>query len=502
MRAKGASFRSSPPGRIFGAAGQARKGILITTNALYVDSVNGNDDNTYEQARNPLTPWRTIGRAAWGSTNRSAPDTTRCAQPGDDVIIQGGTYIDNTYVGNRQDVLYNCARSGTVLNPIRFIANGTVILGAPTANSSVIGASAREYIHWYANPSLGHSFVIVADPLGITVDGTSANPLHTNTKPDTGPTGMYGSLGCRIEGANISSAFVADYLDNYPGCRIETSVDCFIKNCTIFGFHNNTDSVNGAGVQIYNCLNCGAENNHIYDCGSGVIQKNAPTLTFNHGGNIVRWNIIHDITGPLFEGSFVSTVITAGSETPITRNYTYQNIGYNAKHVWAMPGTRGVVEDWFYNNTFWNITKPEGVSGVRVSSSLVGGGRFWNNIIHTVNSVSGAFMLTIEAVGETMPTAAMVSYQNNVYFNRTGSGNFFSSPDTGNLSFSDYRFAFSTQDTTSLDTDPLLIDPSGGNFRLLNATSPAWTLGRDLNSGAVIRAGAYINDDDVIGVET
>jgi len=57
---------------------------------LYVSAA-GND--ALSRAQNSAeTPWRTIGRAAWGSTNRGAMNSAEAAQAGDVVHVAGGTY--------------------------------------------------------------------------------------------------------------------------------------------------------------------------------------------------------------------------------------------------------------------------------------------------------------------------------------------------------------------------------------------------------------------------
>jgi hypothetical protein len=65
-----------------------------TGRTLYVNSATGNDAVSYLQ-NSEATPWRTIGRAAWGSANRSTPNQAEAARAGDTVLIASGTYSSN-----------------------------------------------------------------------------------------------------------------------------------------------------------------------------------------------------------------------------------------------------------------------------------------------------------------------------------------------------------------------------------------------------------------------
>src|SRR3972149_2223784 len=83
--------------------------------ALYVNGSTGNDAVTYAN-NSASTPWRTIGRAAWGSTTRSSPNSNEAAKAGDTVFIAAGTYTSELNAGTshtRYIVLYNPENSGT-----------------------------------------------------------------------------------------------------------------------------------------------------------------------------------------------------------------------------------------------------------------------------------------------------------------------------------------------------------------------------------------------------
>ena len=93
---------------------------------LYVNGTTGNDATPYV-TNSEANPWRTIGRAAWGSTNPNVPNAAEAAQTGDTVLVAAGTY-STAGTDSRFGVAYNPANSGTSGSPITFQAQGLVVL--------------------------------------------------------------------------------------------------------------------------------------------------------------------------------------------------------------------------------------------------------------------------------------------------------------------------------------------------------------------------------------
>ena len=93
---------------------------------LYVNATAGNDATSYA-TNGPNAPWRTIGRAAWGSTNRDARVSSEAARAGDVVLVAAGTY--STVATNQRATpsLYT-QNQGTPGNPIVFRADGLVTI--------------------------------------------------------------------------------------------------------------------------------------------------------------------------------------------------------------------------------------------------------------------------------------------------------------------------------------------------------------------------------------
>lgn len=165
---------------------------------LYVDGTSGNDATTY--ASNDINnKWRTIGRAAWGSTTYASPNTSQAAQAGDTVLITAGIYWENgSPTGTRYTVALNPANSGTSGNPITFRGVGDVYIRLNNGiRGPMIGcASSRNYIIW--------DHFIIDDTYG-------------GSMPDTGPVVFVGSTGCQL----INSDVLGHNGSYYWGYRFE-----------------------------------------------------------------------------------------------------------------------------------------------------------------------------------------------------------------------------------------------------------------------------------------
>ncbi|MFN0063648.1 MAG: hypothetical protein ACKVPX_14165, partial [Myxococcaceae bacterium] len=104
---------------------------------LYVNGATGNDAVTYA-ANDEANPWRSIGRASWGSTNREARDGTQAARAGDVVLIAAGVY---SVVGTntRSEISYYTENHGAPGSPVVFRAQGTVNLTLSSGTGPLIG---------------------------------------------------------------------------------------------------------------------------------------------------------------------------------------------------------------------------------------------------------------------------------------------------------------------------------------------------------------------------
>lgn len=457
---------------------------------LYVNGATGND--SVSKANNSASnPWRTIGRAAWGSTSRSAPNPSEAAAAGDTVSIAGGTYDYGGTINFRWGVVYNPANHGTSANPITFRCDGTCTLTARSANSPVIGASERNYIKWYADVARGHAWAIQACGLQSAPAGCPEN--FVNTTPDTGPVACQGTTGCWIEGATIHGGPQTDYNDNWDGIRTEGARSTTIRYNTITSFHLLTyGGGNGACLKIYYSPDSLIEHNDLSNCGTAVAWKDTGGSTLPQENVRVRFNHILNVNYCL-----------SMSQTAEGRNYFYQNVCTNSRFGWFITGG-GTSGDWIFNNTYYNLL----ASGV-YPTSLGFGGRFWNNIVVNADRV-------VLLEGGSMPDSSVIDLEHNVYF---GHRQFYSGTD-GNLSFSSFRSAYPTHNADaplSVEANPLFVNASQGDFRLCTGAgnpapsctgaSPALAIGLDFfdldgdgNTSEAIRAGAFVTNNESMGV--
>ncbi len=440
---------------------------------LYV-SPTGNDSVTYAN-NNASNPWRTIGRATWGSTNRSAPNSAEAAKAGDVVLISGGTYDSTEVVSGRFGGVYNPVNQGTAGNYITFVCSGDCTLTAPNANSPIIGASGRSYIKWYANVSEGNSWVINACGM------QSGCPNGTvNTTPDTGPVVCHDGTGCHIEGAVIDGTTPVDYTDNWNGVRVENAPSAVIRNNIIRNFRTQSGSRNASGVTLYGSANTIIENNQISNVAGGIYFKH------NGGSSLPMTNVRARYNSISNAGQCASWSIGVGS------NHFYQNICTDSSFGTLITGN-GLLNDWIFNNTFYNIS----TGGIYLATSGTGG-RFWNNIC-----VNCASVISNEA--GPMTAESVMDFEHNIYRNFS---NFYSGVG-GNQTFSAFKStypAFEQSAPASIDADPMFV--SSTNFHLQSG-SPARTLGvdildldRDGSTTDIIPAGVYVTGSEVIGLNT
>lgn len=453
---------------------------------LYVDANTGNDA-TPKQLNGPSTPWRTIGRAAWGSTDRNSPSSAEAAAAGDIVIVAGGTYTTSAQVNNRWAVVYNPVNSGTPNGTITFTCSGICVLGAANANGPIIGSDARNYIKWYADLAQAHTWRINTYA---REEGT-ASTTEVNTAPDTGPVVGHAATGVWIEGAEIDGGLQTDYTDNYNGIRLENCTACTVRNNTIRNFRNQRNATNGSAVTLYGSANAVVEHNLFSNVSSGVIFKDTQN-TLAQSGVHVRFNRIDHVDQCL-----------VWSITAENRNYVYQNLCMNARFGLVITGG-GLSNDWIVNNTFVGLS----VGAVYLASNNGSGGKFWNNII-----VSADQVILLETIA--MPEDDVIDFEHNLYF---GFRRYYSGSD-GPRTFEDFKRMYSTHNLAapaSIDRDPQFANAAAGDYGLCmgpwqpvsscTGSSPAMQLAvdvmdldRDGATGDLVPAGAYVSNDERIG---
>lgn len=426
---------------------------------LYVDATTGDDSVTYED-NSSNRPWKTIGRAAWGSANRGTPNPTQAAKAGDTVIVRSGTY-STTGTGIRYDPAYNPVNSGTSTAPIAFQAEGTVIL-TQTGQGPLIGANGNNrptnYITW----------------TGFTI--YEINALATS---DTGPVVLWSTTGSKIDSCTIDGWDNGRLGDNHNGIRIENTTNIILSNNKISNVLNfGRKHMNGAGIMAYYSTGALIENNEIHNCGSGVFIKGGDNSDFT-----VRYNHVYN------NGHGILIQYT----NPTGDHRIYQNLvcenDYGI-HVRLRSHNVKVVNNTLVNNTsgicIANWQEP--ISNISIennilsqgSSELISGGEF--NFLDQLsidrNNYHGSLRWSVRGTSYTSLDAW-----------RAALGGC-----PGNR-----------RDCNSIVSDPLFVNGRAGDFRLQPA-SPARSLGRDIlnltgrGTSATIPAGAYIIGTEVIGI--
>lgn len=439
---------------------------------LYVDGTSGNDAVSYAE-NNAQQPWRTIGRAAWGSTNRSSPNAAQAAQAGDTVIVHEGTY-STSGTGSRWGVAYHTANSGQAGAPIVFQADGPVVLTLTSSRGPVIGASGydgprRDYITWR----------------GFTV--FEANAPST---PDTGVAVLAGTIGSTIEDCVLDGNGDPGFGDNHPGVRIEGSQNVAVRNCLISNFRTSVvNSNNGAGIQVYWSGNVVLEHNEIHGTGSGIFLKatgDSParfTIRNNHISNV--------------SGSAIA--VHRSPNTPQEPILIYQNIIRDSNYcinIWAYDqGSTDPKNTRIVNNTLVNCNV-----GIWASNNLVNnaGHLVQNNIVQNARDYAVNFAGAVSNL-----SSSRIHFKHNLYYNNSRFAIVYSTNHT--LASWRNTFGQDSDQPASVEANPAFVNAANLDFRL-QSSSPAIGAGidyLDLNrNGSTtdpISLGAYVTGNEVIG---
>lgn len=423
---------------------------------LYVDGAAGNDAVSYED-NGPTSPWASIGRAAWGSTNRGAPNPSQAARAGDTVhVLPGVYYAPGT--GARNQPALNPVNNGAIGSPLVFLAHGRVTLRLSSDSGPIAGCLSRNDVVW---------------------NGFFIDEVNSPSRPDTGPVVVWASLRCVIERFEIRG-INPNWGDNHNGIRVEGSNFTIIRDNLIYGQRGTSGGANDAGIMLYDSNDTLIEHNEIYDVGTGVFVKGQhPGLTQRR--TIIRFNHIYNIA---------NTGITLG---PATRDgRTYQNLirdtvntsaaGIKLYDMGAGEGAEPINEI-IANNTLVNV---------RFGLHFLGDGQ--NNVL--ANNVVAANSPGAPVWSWSHDTPLSLTFDRNCY---SGGSTFFADV---NRSWAHWQNTFG-QDRNGVYASPSFLNASAGNYRL-SSGSPCLSVGRAVGGiggpdGTVISAGAYITGTEVLG---
>lgn len=437
--------------------------VVTDAKTLYVNGATGSDAITYA-ANDENNPWRTIGRAAWGSTTRSLPNAMQAAQAGDTVLIAAGTYSISHTAADYTDIAYNPVNSGTAGSYIRFRGVGTVTL-QNSGSGPLIGANGRHYIEWD----------------NFTIYEQNALPTYRGGSYAYGVVTVNSSDYSRILSLKLYGHVLALGDVHYAIFLSGSSTGTLVKNNYISGFVKDTlfiGSDNGGGIMTYGTSDTIIENNEITGCGGAIYSKNA------HGGDgyrhIIRYNLLYGN----YKGVLLQEVHDAKVYQNVIRNGIGDSIGVKLQYERVL---RAIIA----NNTFANLQAAwYGNVGTGVDSWS--DNLFQNNLIY--NASAG-----VEFQSSTVFSGLASFHRNNYYnVNRWRHGSDYTSLDR-------WQTVSGSPDQGSSISNPLFVDAANWNFHLQGG-SPVLTLGVDLldlngdgSTVDTIPAGAYVIGNEVIG---
>lgn len=441
---------------------------------LYVNAATGNDSTTYA-ANSEASPWRTIGRAAWGSANREQRVSSEAAAAGDIVLVAAGTYT-TVATNNRFEVSLYSQNAGTAAAPVTYRAVGEVRI-EQSGRGAVLGSYQQDYIIWD----------------GFTIDESRALSVA-----DTGPVTVQGCTGCQLLNLTIvGNGTDGNRMDNHTGIRVEASEDIVIRGNRIRNVYTGSNRNNGAGIMTYSSYRMTIENNEISDCGAGVFLKGGPYR--QPAGTTIRYNYIHRTgTGNYAQNTADGAAIALHAGAPGTAAapvLVYQNVlangAFAAVRIWGFDGvspTTNPMHVKVINNTIVNMPK-----GVYLDSLPVANAQHLvvNNII-----VGAAEVMSYNTQSGSASDTSRVVFARNV-----GTGATWAIVPVDNRRNLAQWQAATGQDAGSLETDPQF---AGAADLRLAAGSPARTVGRAVygiggGDGTVVPAGAYITGNEAIG---
>jgi len=424
---------------------------------LYVNGATGNDATTYE-SNSATSPWRTIGRAAWGSTSYTSPNAAQAAKSGDVVQIAEGIYWETgNPSGGRFTVSLNPANNGTAASPIIFRGVGNVSIRMQRGfRGGMIGCEGRNYIIW---------------------DNFQIDDYYGGSTSDTGPVVFSGNARhCQLINSTVKG-HPGSYYHGYPtftmnyrGISLEPAHNIIIRNNVIHDFRG---ANNEAGIMMYDSNDNIVENNLMYNNGVAVFIKGVHA-GFTQARNIVRRNIVRNNKGGIRGLDCEDTLV-------------YQNVLYGNTDIALWIGPDIVARSRWFNNTLVNNARPIVPHG----PELIG--------IQVIGNIVASSPLAYDNWDTSDPRTQDVLYDYNVYHNNTRHAYFGSW-----ISFADWQGVYRL-DVNGVSVNPLFVNPGANDYRL-QPSSPVRSLVidvLDLNANGsttdLIPAGAYVTGNETIG---
>lgn len=427
---------------------------------LYVNASTGNDSVSYAD-NDASRPWRTLGRAIWGSTSISSPSTAQAARAGDTVIVAAGTYDTNAATGSRYTPIYNPVNRGSAGSPITVRAQspGTVTLQSASSSDAqpIIGALNNAYIVW---------------------DGFVIDERNVPTRADTGPVVVWSSQHVTLQNLTIRG-FNRNWVDNHNGIRLENVADIVVRNNHISGFLESQNNHNSNALTIYNGTRVLIENNEVENANAGLHVK-----CCSPGPVTLRYNLLRNAGRSLIfsgvEQAVAYSNVIIGAESALTFNI------YSA--------TNGVGNVTVANNTIVNTANAGDGLLIRDGMELHQSLRAYNNVISNVRSC----MTTWEPSISPALTSAYNTFHNCLTT--------FAEIGSSRVTWSSWQgLGKDVQGSRVITGSPGFVNAAAGDYRpaagstLLGAGLDVLDLNGNGSTTDTVNAGAYALGNEVIG---
>jgi hypothetical protein len=301
--------------------------------------------------------------------------------------------------------------------------------------------------------------------------------------------GGYQTYGLEFTGGDhntIQDSVVHDIRNDGIYFRVASTYASVLRN-TVYNIGQNTDAGdNGAiclgGFPVGDSGYGLVEGNLVYNIGQSdvVTGHNHPIEIDRSSHTVVRYNVVHDtIKGAISVGG---TSDEHQTDTDIYGNLVYDiNLSYGAH---TGQGAAILIDSAerikVYNNVVWNIGDSNYTAGIWVDGTAgqtLDSIAIFNNIIGPVTASSGSYRRTFQRGANA--TYTNLTDNNNIFYDPAGI--ILLNGASTYTSLATFQAAMTPQESASLNSDPLFVNASAGNFTLL-AASPAIHAGSNLGS--------------------
>jgi hypothetical protein len=388
-------------------------------------------------------------------------------------IIQSGSAAYGVNIGNL---------SGLTITNSEFTADGSTGINVAAGSSNI--TVKNNHIHHVSGFFLVAFFADIENSIGSCNNSTP--PISCTTYMDFNAAAPSGAITNVVfnnnevndsvpymglqEGVQVNFVWGGDFENNFIHDVYDTGIQVELGNRRIILKNNIFDNIANGGTSTASetgpwsavCVFCLVEGN---------ITRNAISHCFNidqSHHNIVRFNICHDLKGYLGYGSFIepATNVNVGAVPGATFNRIVFNTWWNI-NTYPPPNT---------DYGFIGTNDEAGVNsfGIYPCNSCVNSNVVKNNIFSEAKSANDVKKLESDDF----------TGDYNIWWNSTRALSLCSGMGIASTvscyTFANYKTTFS-QETHSINSDPLFSDPTNGNYALKSG-SPAIDAGQFLTT--------------------